>query len=494
MELAERFLRADTKERLRLVLGKENRNGLCRVLGDAAYDELRKIAEECNPHLNAAHLGAADPKNVIFVPGIMGSLLMSRSKGGIWWLDVRTREFIDNLALSPDGKADADPTNQISPITVDCSYTPFLSKALVEEGLNHEIFPYDWRKPLSHSAQSLRDLVLKLHSENGGKAVHVVAHSMGGMMVRNALMEFGSELWPKLGRIILIGTPHYGSTAIAGYLKNHLWGYELMAILGLYLSRPTLRSLWGVISLLPAPCGIYPGTRESDQERWAANKSSDPYVHPCVNFDLYQADKWKLDLSGRETAGFQAILDYTSVTYRRLYTWHVGLSQEARDKMVVIAGVGIETLYRLAYAPGFLGLWEKMEKIFREDRGDANRIGDGRVPLASARLEHVSDIRFVKGVHGSLTNIPSVYEDVFRCLKGEPMQLPTTVAEALSNHLGETQAQSEAPHLDNSSLQSNAPDESGLWGVDKVTPERIEELEKLLAAESLPEFGRLRIL
>ena len=355
--------------------------------------------------------------------------------------------------------------------------------------MNHEIFPYDWRKPLPHGAQSLRDLVLKLHSENGGKAVHLVAHSMGGMMVRNTLMEFGPELWPKLGRIIFVGTPHYGSTAIAGYLKNHLWGFELMAVLGLYLSRPTLRSLWGVISLLPAPSGIYPGTRESDQKRWAGSRSSDPYVHPCANFDMYQADKWKLDLLERDAANFQAILDYTSATYSRLYSWHIGLSQEQRDKMVVIAGVGIETLYRLAYAPGFLGLWETTEKIFHEDKGDANRIGDGRVPLASAHLENVGDIRFVKGVHGSLTNIPSVYEDIFRCLKGEPMQLPTTVAEALSNHLG-----SEAPHLDNSSLQSNAPNGSGLWGVDKVTPERIEELEKLLAAESLPEFGKLRIL
>ena len=123
MEFAERFLKSDTRARLKLALDDENRDDLCQILGEAAYKELRKIAED--PHLKDSHLSAADPKNVIFVPGIMGSLLMSRSKGGIWWLDVRTREFIDNLALSPDGKDDADVANQISPITVDCSYTPF---------------------------------------------------------------------------------------------------------------------------------------------------------------------------------------------------------------------------------------------------------------------------------------------------------------------------------------------------------------------------------
>ena len=83
--------------------------------------------------------------------------------------------------------------------------------------------------------------------------------------------------------------------------------------------------------------------------------------------------------------------------------------------------------------PGFLGIWEKTRKIFNRVLNDPHREGDGRVPLASALLEHVGDIRYVKGVHGGLSNIPAVYEDVFRCLKNETMQLPRTPPKRLAS-------------------------------------------------------------
>jgi hypothetical protein len=161
--------------------------------------------------------------------------------------------------------------------------------------------------------------------------------------------------------------------------------------------------------------------------------------------------------------------------------------------MVVIAGVGYQTLFRLEYAAGFLGLWEKMRKVFDRVLDDPHRDGDSRVPLASAMLENVGDIRYVYGVHGALTNIPAVYEDVFRCLRGETMQLSTTVAGALSGHLADSTA-SEAPNLDGTASVASGADDSGLWQIDKPPAERMKQLEDLLAAGQLPEFGRLHLL
>jgi pimeloyl-ACP methyl ester carboxylesterase len=258
MDITETFLTSDTYDRLKMVSDEGNASALRRLLGEPAYMELQALAAK---HLSGSHLAFGDAKNLIFVPGVMGTLLMNQARSGIWWIDVRTRNFIDRLGLSPDGTRDADPQDDIVPATADPTYEPFLSAALSEPGIGHVIFPYDWRKSLLHSAAALRNLVVKLRKDNGGNAVHLVAHSMGGLMVRAALMEYGAELWPKIGKIVFIATPHYGATAIAGYLKNHLWGFELMAVLGAYLTRPTLRSLWGVLSLLPAPRGIYPGTR-----------------------------------------------------------------------------------------------------------------------------------------------------------------------------------------------------------------------------------------
>jgi hypothetical protein len=328
---------------------------------------------------------------------------------------------------------------------------------------------------------------------NGGKKIHFVAHSMGGLMVRTALMQHGSELWPKLDRIVFIGTPHYGAAAIAGYLKNHLWGFEVMALLGQYLSRDTLRSLWGVLGMLPAQRGIYPGTRPDDPSPWRSEDLHDPYIHPCANFDLYNADTWKLELDAAAQHNLQRVLDGTAELHRRLYESHCNLDQEQRDRMVVIAGVGYQTLFRLAYKPGFLGIWEKTEKIFNRVQNDPHREGDGRVPLASALLENVGESRYVLGVHGGLPNIPAVYEDVFRCLRGEPMQLPKTLAGALSTHLGGDTA-SVAPNLDGTAAAATAGDDPGLWQLDDLQPSRIAELKELLESDKLPAFGRLRLM
>ena len=48
------------------------------------------------------------------------------------------------------------------------------------------------------------------------------------MLIRVALMIHGEELWSRLGRIVFVGTPHYGSPAIGGYLKNHFWGFDML--------------------------------------------------------------------------------------------------------------------------------------------------------------------------------------------------------------------------------------------------------------------------
>ena len=132
MDISETFLKASTHDRLTMARDDGNKPELSRLLGMPAYLELRELAKAS---FDGFHLAPEDPKNVVFVPGVMGSLLMNSSKAGIWWIDVRTRNFIDSLGLSPDGVRDSDPENKIVPVTADPSYTPFLSVALKQQGL-----------------------------------------------------------------------------------------------------------------------------------------------------------------------------------------------------------------------------------------------------------------------------------------------------------------------------------------------------------------------
>ena len=490
----ESFLSASVEARLLMALDPAHRDALRHYLGDSAFAEYEALAERTRPKLTAEHLGVGAPKNLVFVPGVMGSLLKSDTLGGVWWIDLRALGHLKDLRLADNGLEDADHNHQVVPFATDLSYEGFLAAVLARDDFGHITFPYDWRKPLTASAAALRDLVLRLYDTNGNAKVHLVAHSMGGLAVRAALMEHGEALWPKLGRIVFIATPHYGSPAIAGYVKNHLWGFELLALLGRYMDRKTLRSLWGMLELLPAPREVYPGTRPHDSYPWRPQASDDPYIHPCSNFDMYEASAWKLDLSAEDERQLQRALDGAAGFHRRMYHAHQELDQERRDRMAVIAGVGQKTLFRLAFDWGFLGLWERTAKVMSRIEGDPHREGDGRVPVASAALENVGDIRYVKGVHGGLPMMPQVYEDVFRWLNGQGMQLPQSPRGALAEHLAGAPIESETPHLDGTARGNPAAGDPGYWDLQPPDPSQVEQLKIRLEAGQLPEFISVRLL
>jgi pimeloyl-ACP methyl ester carboxylesterase len=472
MNKLETFRIADWEEQARMLADEETAREVEVWLGPAAFAELRQLSG------GHSHL-AGGKKNLIVVPGVMGSMLQSAGKGGVWWVDMlRARDKLNALALAPDGLDDLDPDADIEPCAIDITYTPMRAGIAQSGQFGGSIqFPYDWRKPLNASAGRLRDLIHKVHSDYG-ESVHLVGHSMGGLMIRTALMLHGDELWPKLGKIVFIATPHYGSTSIAGYLKNHLWGWEQLAVLGVFLSRDTFRSLWGVLCLLPAPVPVYPDTRNGE-------------AHPCANFDLYNAGAYQLGLDAAATVQLQRALDAARNLHADLFHWHInGLSPTNRGRMLQISGVGRKTLFRLEVKPGWLGLWQDVDTITNRTPGDPHREGDGRVPLASAELEKI-ELRYVKGEHGSLQNVPAVVKDVLAWIADQPLSLPDSPQGALSKHLSGG-ATSSAPHLDGSAGFNLHNDEYDRYR--DLSESRIKELVTEFEAGNLPGIDLARIL
>lgn len=487
-DIIETFLTATTEQRMRLILNESYSASLKIYLGEQAFNEFVVLAERVLPKLEQQHLGVNTPTNLLFIPGIMGSLLRSQTKGGVWWIDFpRSAKYLNRLRLAPDGLVDFDPNDRIIPFAIDVTYTPFLSAVLERDDFGHNVFPYDWRKSLTLSASKLRDKVLLLYEENGHEPIHLVAHSMGGLLVRAALMRHGDDLWSRLGRIVFIGTPHYGSPMIASYLKNHLWGLNMLGVLALFISHETFRSLWGAMELLPAPQGVYPGTRT--REEWQSWYSYDNYTHPCVNFDLYDAKQWGLDLSPEVTSQLQRNLEGARVFHQQMRQAHLMLDQDMRDRMAVIAGVGQKTLFRLAYRPGFISSWDHMVKESKRVEDDIHREGDGSVPLASAALEYVGETRYVNGVHAGLPMLSEVYEDVFRWLNEEPMRLPDTPRQAFSQHLGLETALGDYPYLSGTVYSAN---ESADY-LDFSEPDRayIAALQAQIDADQIPPIPEL---
>lgn len=500
-EVINNFCESSFETRFRFVLDEDKAASLKAYLGRDAYEELKEIAHKLAPKLDDKnHLDIDTPKNLIFVPGVMGSLLKNDTYGGVWWINALDPQTIDKLRLAPNGEIDEDPNSKVAPFTIDNSYIGFSSAVIEQDDFGLELFPYDWRKPLILSTRLLKNKILELYENNENQPINLVAHSMGGLLIRSTLMMHGEEeddegqsLWSKIGRIVFIATPHYGSTKIASYLKNHLWGFNNLALLGFFLSRETFRSMWGVLSLLPAPQGIYPGTREDEKAKWTSYNSNDPYIHPCVNFDMYQVKDWELELTQSEESKLQTVLNGAFNFHKQMYEAHMQLDQELRDKMAVIAGVGYKTLSRISYQHGLARLWENMNRNINRKENDPHQEGDGSVLLASAELEYVGEIRYIKGTHGALPNIPDVYEDVFRWLRGDSMNLSETPSGALSSHLASGSETSLTPNLDDTIKSNPETDDPGTLNFEQ-SEEHLRELRERLEAGQLPEFNRVKLL
>lgn len=474
---------SDPAERLRLLKDPAAAAAIADYFSPQVIAELHALSRRADlaPHL------ADSPPNVIFVPGIMGSLLNSRSLGGVWWLDLRELRLLERLRLDATGAADAESNIAIQPFANDFTYEAFLSAFWELRDFAAMPFAYDWRKSLAASAERLADTVEELYEDSGGspqRPIHLVGHSMGGLLIRTALRLHGDRLWPLVGKVVFVGTPHHGAPVIAGYLENHLWGFEALAMLGAFLSRRTFRSLRGVLELLPAPTGVYPGTQHGDK-------------HPTADFDLYDAQQWRLELDDEERRELQKGLHAARAAHEALADWHRALDQARKDRMLMIAGVGYRTVFRVE--KGWFG---RARTITGRRQCDPGREGDGRVPLTSALLPDV-ETRYAKGVHGGLINIPAVYQEVFRFLRGDPLRLADRCEGVFEAHLAPEETGSAAPHLDGSILAADVADaeDPGYLADDPPGDEwRHEQVRRYQADElALPQlqaiaFERVKIL
>ena len=82
---------------------------------------------------------------------------------------------------------------------------------------SHEVisFPFDWRLSLLHEGKRFAELLDQHLTEKPTEPVRIVAHAMGGLIVRAALAH-EAKLWERFkerhdSRIVLLGVPHGGT-------------------------------------------------------------------------------------------------------------------------------------------------------------------------------------------------------------------------------------------------------------------------------------------
>jgi CHAT domain len=330
---------------------------------------------------------------VLVLPGVMGSMLDVTDPGGdtdrVWTNYARliAGRFAD-LALTPAGDP-AVPGTQVRAAGVHHgSYLPLL----IELDARWEVrpFPYDWREPLDRTAARLD---AEVRAFGAGGPVHIVAHSMGGLVSRTFAALF-AETWAAMddpetrgrgGRLVMLGTPNRGSfdmaRALVGAdpLVRRLAladiPHDLDEVLAIIATFP------GLAHMLPSPTAAIPGSAHAklyDEATWGK--------HPIL----------------------QGILDAARAGHTRLET------TVDPERLVYVAGYDRPTPYGVRVdGPGRLSFKETLN-------------GDGRVPHDLGLLDGVATY-WVDAAHGDLAKSDAVLDAIGDLLqRGATDRLSTT--------------------------------------------------------------------
>jgi pimeloyl-ACP methyl ester carboxylesterase len=374
----------DTVRRILLELDPEEQRLLAQEMGYEAFERARGAAARGR---RRGKLG-----KVLVLPGIMGTELDSVNRKGdsdrIWINFVRLiAGRIGDLELTRDGES-ARPGVHVRTAGIHRkTYVPLLME--LDTRWHVRPFPFDWREDIDKSAARLDG---EINAFGAGEPVHLVAHSMGGLVSRRFIQLF-PETWKAMddasgsgrgGRLVMLGTPNRGSFAIPITLSG---AEKLLKLLAKADLEHSPNELLAIIGTLP---GLY-------------------QMLPSALVDLGDDHKKLFDISSwGELPVSKALLARGDKFVR-------GLDKVTDpQRLLYVAGANLETPTRIQIdSPGQFSYRESLD-------------GDGRVPHELGLLEGVTTYWVDRGVHGDLAKHTQVLDAITELLEtGRTEVLPT---------------------------------------------------------------------
>lgn len=368
---------------------------------DAGFASLAEAPHEepkWRSAVRASRAGSTPRPIAVVVPGTMGSALSSRDRAVWLAYFALLKGGLGDIAID---QPDVRPTDLL-----DDFYGPLLEHLTRTHRV--EIHPYDWRRSVREAAQQLAQRLEGLlpEAERTRQPVHIVAHSMGGLVARAMIADggAGAQVWRRMSalpgsRLLMLGTPNLGSHEAVRWLTGTNPTEAKLALLDF------TRGTNGVIDIVRR----YPGLAELlpfDQEPspWA------------------QAATWK-QLKTALGAGFpladEAVLREAAATWKLLRA-----AAPEPGRMVYVAGCQNATVIDHEVVE------EEFGAMRRQLRFIATREGDGTVSWASGRLPGVPTYYAPDTGHDALCSntddrrIFRGYVDLL--LTGKTDQLPST--------------------------------------------------------------------
>lgn len=376
--------------------GKPSANAARALAGfdEAELQVLRRLAMRSRVERSRS----APRGNVIFLHGITGSDLAVVDKRGQdnIWINFPRLIFgrLNDLRMHANGRAEADSKLTVVATRINKRYYARAMVAL-RARWNAEPFAYDWRKDIDTASDELAAMIRKRFS---GQPVHLVAHSMGGLVARNMIRRH-QTLWEEMrgpelaagGRLIMLGTPNYGSFAIVQAITGE---DRMMSLLEKIDIKHDMSELLSITNSFPGSYQLLPA----------------PSKLPSTVQALYLADTW---------------------------SEHVHISQPHLDRahqfFTDLENGGTIDSTRMAYVAGCRQ--PTIESLTIDGRGDfeytLSRDGDGRVPHSLGLLSGVPTY-YVDEVHGDLARNEKVLTSLDELLeKGSTQGLESTPLRSL---------------------------------------------------------------
>lgn len=328
---------------------------------------------------------------VIILPGIIGSSLANvLGDVGTIWLNplALLAGKLPALRLDPSGQRDELAAVRIvASGLIPTHYLPIQIYLQTLGGCEVLSFPYDWRRPPDQAVDALRQLVVGQFEQRQRK-VHLVGHSMGGLVARNFCLQHPADATRAVAQIVQLGTPNYGSCELIRNLTIGSDTARLAALLN-QANAPTdvMRTCPGLYSMLPVPEQLYPQQAPLPY----------PYTGDLAPYD--QAAYGSDGVSARHIRAARA-------GYKRL-----GQAGELPVPITIIAGYDLPTclgVNRVDGDPGF-----EFDTCTKQD-------GDGTVPLASATALPGAARLYARGLnHGDLPRYLLIQRAVRALVHGE---------------------------------------------------------------------------
>ncbi len=220
------------------------------------------------------------PKPVVFIPGVAGSVLRT-GEDIIWPTILPTNVAKLNLNTGPANTEAIDVVREYDigdvGLKIEPVYDPFIRYMTTKLGhrefpldghrdrLTSDymtstdfpvkptffVFPYDWRKPNASHMATLRLYIQHIRQLHGGEKVNLVVHSMGGLVMRRYLLEYGNE---DIDKVITIGSPVWGAPEVSHrMLTGNFFGVGAVDFINNRPMKDAIATMTAVHELLPSP-------------------------------------------------------------------------------------------------------------------------------------------------------------------------------------------------------------------------------------------------